>query len=97
VRSSFKKKLNVFSTFLIPGCHFYKARWMMLEKFWNIEEESSYKEQAYNKHLQRLRNYLSEDARQFETISEPVVEHEQIKIKWSCYKTHSLSINKQLT
>ena len=69
----------------------------MLKNFWNIEEKSSYKEQVYNKHLQRLRNHLCEDVLQFETRSEQVVEPGNIKIEWNSCKTNSLSIKKQLT
>lgn len=53
---------------------------MMPEKFCDIEGESSYKEQAYKKHLQRLRNHLSEDAFQSETKSGKAFESENIRL-----------------
>ncbi len=50
--------------------------------FWNQEKDSfKRKEQAYNSHLQRLRNHLAESSLQLETKSERVVEPETVKRK----------------
>ena len=45
------------------------------------QEKDSYKrkEQAYKRHLQRLRNFLAESSLQLETKSERLVEPEMIK------------------
>ncbi len=50
--------------------------------FWNQEKDSfKRKEQAYNRHLQRLRNHLAESSLQLETKSERIVEPETVKRK----------------
>lgn len=50
--------------------------------FWNQAKGScKRKEQAYNRHLQRLRNHLSESALQLQTKSERAVESKTGKRK----------------
>ena len=65
---------------------------MMLENLDNIQEESSYKrkEEAYNKHLQRLQTHLLKAALQSEAKQQQKFESEPLKPTAPCVQWHQL-------
>lgn len=64
----------------------------MLENLDNIQEESSYKrkEEAYNKHLQRLQTHLLKAALQSEAKPQQKFESEPVKQKSPGVQWHQL-------